>query len=466
VASKGTTTYPITDPSTGKVIGATPQCTASELEACLSSSEKAYASWSRLPPQQRSRVNLKLQSLIRDRTESIAAIITREQGKTLADARGDVFRGLEVVEYACGVPAQQLGACAPNVGPFMDTVSHRLPIGVCAGIFAFNFPAMLPLWGFPMATALGNTFLLKPSERVPGAGMALASLACEAGLPPGVLNVVHGGHDTVNFLCTAPPIAAVSFVGSNAGGEHVYATASKGGKRVQSNMGAKNHGVVMGDADLESVIGALVGAGFGAAGQRCMALPVIILVGEARKHGIPGKLVEAARRLKLGRGEDASSDLGPMISGEAVARAEGIITGAASTGAKVLLDGRGVTPPPGCEGGFWLGPTILHLGGCAEGVKSIAYREEIFAPVVSIMEADTLEEAIKVVNDNPWGNGGAIFTGSGASAHAFVHGTNIGQVGVNVPIPVPLPVFSFTGNKRSFVSTFFLFPPRPMGSGL
>jgi malonate-semialdehyde dehydrogenase (acetylating)/methylmalonate-semialdehyde dehydrogenase len=230
---------PVHDPATGRVLLATPQLLASELEACAASAEAAFKSWSRVPPQARARVNLRLAELIRARTEDVAALITAEQGKTLADARGDVFRGLEVVEYACGVPAASLGAVAPLVGPHMETASHRLPLGVCAGIFAFNFPAMLPLWGFPLACALGNTYLLKPSERVPSAGLALAAMACEAGLPPGVLNVVHGGHATVDYLCAAPAVQALSFVGSNPGGEHVFAKASAAGKRVQSNMGVR-----------------------------------------------------------------------------------------------------------------------------------------------------------------------------------------------------------------------------------
>ena len=451
VESSGSTTFPVTCPATGTVLACTPQNTASELEACAESSAAAFKSWSRVPPQQRSRVNFKLAELIRARTEDVARLITAEQGKTLGDARGDVFRGLEVVEYACSVPAASLGSVAPLVGPHMETASHRLPLGVCAGIFAFNFPAMLPLWGFPLATALGNTYLLKPSERVPSAGLALAAMACEAGLPPGVLNVVQGGHDTVNFLCASPPVQAVSFVGSNPGGEHVFAAASRAGKRVQSNMGAKNHAVLLGDADMGSALGALTGAAFGAAGQRCMALPVVVLVGEARA-AVP-RMVELASRLRVGPGLDAASDLGPMISPEARARAVGIVDAAVAAGARLLLDGRAVAPPQGCEGGNWMGPTVLHLGSAASGgLRNPAYTEEIFGPVQCILEAETLEEAIGVVNDNAWGNGGAIFTSSGPAAHAFVHGVNIGQVGVNVPIPVPLPVFSFTGNKRSFVS--------------
>jgi malonate-semialdehyde dehydrogenase (acetylating)/methylmalonate-semialdehyde dehydrogenase len=447
--SAGTTTFPITDCSTGTVIGATPQSTASELEAAAAGAEAASTAWRMTPPAARARVTLKLQALIRDNTESLAAVITRENGKTLADARGDVFRGLEVVEWASGAPSLSLGDCAPGIGPSMDIVTHREPVGVCAGIFAFNFPAMLPLWAFPLANALGNTYVLKPSERAPGAAVALALLATSAGLPPDVLNVVHGGPDTVNFLCDSPRIAAVSFVGSNPGGEHVFHRASAAGKRVQSNMGAKNIAIVMPDSDAPRTCAALTGAAFGAAGQRCMALPVIVLVGAAKEHTT--SLIAAARRLKIGPGSAIDSDIGPMISRESVNRARDIVSRAESMGARVLLDGRTVKPPAGCEKGFWLGPTILHLGDAHSAEKSPAYLEEIFGPVQCIIEVDTLDEAIGIVNRNEWGNGGAIFTASGATAHTFATSTRIGNVGINVPVPVPLPVVSFTGNKRSFL---------------
>jgi malonate-semialdehyde dehydrogenase (acetylating)/methylmalonate-semialdehyde dehydrogenase len=447
--SKGTTTFPIMDCSTGNVIGATPQNTASELEAAADGAEKALGAWRATPPAARARVTLKLQSLIREGTESLAATITRENGKTLADARGDVFRGLEMVEWASGAPALSLGECAPGIGPSMDIVTHRDPVGVCGGIFAFNFPAMLPLWTFPLANALGNTYVLKPTERAPGAAITLAQMALAAGLPPNVLNVVHGGPDTVNFLCDAPAIAAVSFVGSNPGGEHVFHRASAAGKRVQSNMGAKNIGVVMPDADASRTCAALTGSGYGAAGQRCMALPVVVLVGAARSHA--ASLIAAAKNLKVGPGTAQDSDIGPMISRAAADRARDIVSRAEALGARVLVDGRTVKPPSGCERGFWMGPTLLHLGDASSAERSPAYTEEIFGPVQCIVEVETLDDAIAFVNRNAWGNGGAIFTASGSSAHAFANGARIGNVGVNVPVPVPLPVVSFTGNKRSFL---------------
>jgi len=487
--SAGTTTFPITDSATGAVIGATPQSTASELAAAAASAEAAWPAWRAVAPAARARVNLRLQAAIRDGTEALAATITREQGKTLADARGDVFRGLEVVEWAAGAPALALGDCAPGIGPAMDIVTHRDPVGVCAGIFAFNFPAMLPrerggagapaararararsrapapspspVWGFPLATALGNTYLLKPSERAPGAAVALAELASAAGLPPGVLNVVHGGPETVNFLCDAAPVAAVQFVGSDAGGRHVYHRATAAGKRAQSNMAAKNLGVVCADADAPRTCAALTGAAFGAAGQRCMALPVVVLVGDARRH-VPA-LVAAAARLRLGAGADAAADVGPMISRAAVDRARDIVARAAALGARVLLDGRAPAPPRGCEGGFWFGPTILHLGDAAAAEASPAYREEIFGPVQCIVEVATLDEAIALVNRNEYGNGAAVFTASGAAAHQFANGARVGQVGINVPVPVPAPVVSFTGNKRSFLGQHNFYGPGGVG---
>lgn len=368
--SAGTTTFPITDPSTGTVVAQTPQSTASELEAAAASCARAFTGWRSTAPAARARVNLKLQALLRDQSESLASLITAEQGKTLADARGDVFRGLEVVEWAAGAPALALGDSAPGVGPSMDIVSHRAPLGVCAGIFAFNFPVMLPLWGFPLATALGNTYLLKPTERAASAGVRLAELAVEAGLPPGVLNVVHGSVDTVNFLCDTPTVRALQFVGSNTGGEHVYFRGTAAGKRVQSNMAAKNIGVVMPDADSARACAALTGAAFGAAGQRCMALPVVVLVGAAKRH-VPA-LVAAAAKLKVGPGAESGSDIGPMISAAAVVRAKDIIAQAVAKGARPLLDGRSFKPPAGCEKGFWLAPTILHLGGATEAEASPA----------------------------------------------------------------------------------------------
>lgn len=330
-----------------------------------------------------------------------------------------------------------------NLATNVDTSAIRQPLGVCAGITPFNFPAMIPLWMFPMATACGNTFVLKPSERDPGATLLLAQLAMEAGLPPGVLNVIHGSRDAVNFICDAPAIRAISFVGSNQAGEYIHARGSQNGKRVQANLGAKNHAVIMPDADKESTLNALVGAAFGAAGQRCMALSVVLFVGET-KNWIP-EIVERAKRLVVAPGHFPDADIGPMISPAALQRAETIIADAAAAGATVDLDGRKPSVPAGYEKGNFMGPTIISN----MDTSNPAYTEEIFGPVLSVLNVDTLDDAIAMINANPYGNGTAIFTTSGATARKFQHEVDVGQVGINVPIPVPLPMFAFTGSRAS-----------------
>ena len=354
-----------------------------------------------------------------------------------------------MAEYAASVPSLLMGETAGNIATGIDTYSFREPLGVCAGVAPFNFPAMIPCWMFPLATVCGNTFLLKPSERAPGAALLMAELAAQAGLPAGVLNIVHGAEATVNFLCDSPAVRAVSFVGGDAAGKHIFSRATERGARVQSNMGAKNVGIVMPDADKDAVLSALVGAAFGAAGQRCMALPVVIFVGAAAAW-LP-ELAERARRLVVAPGHFPDADIGPMISAEARDRALRIIGSATQEGAPggaaaLLLDGRRPRVPAGFEGGFWLGPTILT--GVTE--QSPAYAEEIFGPVLSTMCVDRLDTAIAIANRNKYGNGAAIFTASGATARQFQHEIEAGNVGVNVPIPVPLPMFSFTGSKASF----------------
>lgn len=442
VSSKATEWIDVTNPATQEVISRVPCTTADELKAAEEGAKEAFQTWKEVPVQQRQRVMFKYQQLIRDHTEALAESITLEQGKTLADARGDVFRGLEVVESLCNVGMRSMGETAENLSKGLDTYSYRQPLGVTAGICPFNFPAMIPLWMFPTAAATGNTMLLKPSEKDPGAAMMLVDLLQEAGLPKGVVQVVHGAHDTVNFLCDAPSIKAISFVGGNEAGEYIHARGTGNGKRVQANLGAKNHGTVLPDADRETVVNQLVGAAFGAAGQRCMALSTVIFVGETKEW--INDIAEKAAALKVGYGMDPTTDVGPMITPEAVARAEKLITQGIDAGATCVLDGRNYTVPDYPNGNF-LGPTIL------KNVKtdSPAYTEEIFGPVLVCLEADTLEEAIAITNANPYGNGCAIFTQSGAAARKFQHEIDVGQVGINVPIPVPLPFFSFTGSRAS-----------------
>jgi len=386
----------------------------------------------------------KLQELIVTHTDELAASITREQGKTLADAKGDVFRGLEVVEQASGIGAYQMGTLMPNVSAGIDTYALRLPLGVTAGICPFNFPAMIPLWMFPLAVTAGNSMILKPSEKDPGASMMLAELALQAGLPPGVLNVVHGTHDTVNAICDHPTIRAISFVGGDSAGKHIYMRGSANGKRVQCNMGAKNHAVVLPDARPQATANALVGAAFGAAGQRCMAISTVVFVGDSNK--LVDTIAKKAAALKVSAGHEEGADLGPLITPQALQRAEGIIGDAIEQGATAALDGRGFKVPGYPKGNF-LGPTLL-----TDVTTSMdAYRQEIFAPVLSCLQVDTLDEAIALVNANNYGNGTAIFTRSGAAARHFQHNIDVGQVGINVPIPVPIPLFSFTGSRGSFL---------------
>ncbi len=431
----------VINPATQEVLARVPMATADEVEAAIAAGRAAFKTWRKTPIGARARIFLKYQQLIREHMKELAALLTAEQGKTLADAEGDIFRGLEVVEHAASIGNLQLGEYAENVAGGVDTYTVQQPLGVCAGITPFNFPAMIPLWMFPMAIATGNTFVLKPSEQDPMVTMRLVELALQAGIPAGVLNVVHGGEAVVNALCDHPHIKAVSFVGSSRVGTHVYQRASLAGKRVQCMMGAKNHAIVMPDANKEQALNQLAGAAFGAAGQRCMALSVAVLVGEARSW-IP-ELVAKARSLTVGAGKD-NPDLGPLISCAARERVASLIAKGVEQGATLELDGREVTVP-GFENGNFVGPTIFS------GVKTgmAVYEQEIFGPVLCLMEADSLEAAIDIINDNPNGNGTAIFTQSGAAARRFQEDIDVGQVGINVPIPVPVPLFSFTGSRGS-----------------
>jgi len=432
----------VVNPATQAVLAQVPFCTTAEVDAAVAAAKEAFKTWRKTPIGTRARIFLKYQQLIREHMGELAALLTAEQGKTLPDAEGDVFRGLEVVEHAAAIGNLQLGELANNVATGVDTYTLLQPLGVCAGITPFNFPAMIPLWMFPMAIATGNTFVLKPSEQDPMVTMRLVELALEAGLPKGVLNVVHGGPDVVNAICDHPDIQAVSFVGSTKVGTHVYQRASMAGKRVQCMMGAKNHAVVLPDANKEQTLNAMAGAAFGAAGQRCMAASTLVMVGEARSW--IADLVAKARTLKVNGGTEAGTDVGPLISCAARERVEGLIESGIAQGAKLELDGR-KPQVAGYEQGNFVGPTIFS--GVKPGMR--IYDEEIFGPVLVILEAETLEDAIALVNANPNGNGTALFTQSGAAARRFQEDIDVGQVGINVPIPVPVPMFSFTGSRAS-----------------
>lgn len=442
VESQTTEWHDIVNPATQQVLAKVPFATAAEVDAAVSAAQHAFQTWKLTPIGARMRIMLKLQALIREHSKRIAVVLSAEQGKTIADAEGDIFRGLEVVEHACSIGSLQMGEFAENVAGGVDTYTLRQPIGVCAGITPFNFPAMIPLWMFPMAIACGNTFVLKPSEQDPLSTMLLVELAIEAGVPAGVLNVVHGGKDVVDGLCTHKDIKAISFVGSTAVGTHVYDLAGKHGKRVQSMMGAKNHAVVLPDANREQALNALVGAGFGAAGQRCMATSVVVLVGAA-KQWLPD-LKALAQKLKVNAGSEPGTDVGPVISKKAKARILDLIESGIKEGAKLELDGRDISVP-GYEQGNFVGPTLFS--GVTTDMQ--IYTQEIFGPVLVVLEVDTLDQAIALVNANPFGNGTGLFTQSGAAARKFQTEIDVGQVGINIPIPVPVPFFSFTGSRGS-----------------
>jgi malonate-semialdehyde dehydrogenase (acetylating)/methylmalonate-semialdehyde dehydrogenase len=442
VASSATEWRNIVNPATQEILARVPMCDVREVNLAIEAASEAFKTWKNAPIGQRTRIMLKLQELIRRDMKKLAACLTNEQGKTLADAEGDVFRGLEVVEHACAIGTLTLGEMAENVSGGIDTYAIRQPIGVCAGITPFNFPAMIPLWMFPMAIVTGNTFVLKPSEQDPLTTMLLAELALEAGVPAGVLNVVHGGKEAVDIICTHPLIKAVSFVGSCHVGEHVYKLASTNGKRAQCMMGAKNHAVLMPDANKEQSLNALVGAAFGAAGQRCMATSVAVMVGST-KEWIPDIVVKA-KALTVGAGVTPGTDVGPVISLEAKARIERLIQHGVDEGATLALDGRHCVVD-GYPNGNFIAPTIFANVLPHHAV----YTNEIFGPVLVIVNVNTLDEAIQLINANPYGNGTGIFTESGAVARKFQHEIDVGQVGINVPVPVPVPYFSFTGSRGS-----------------
>jgi len=432
------------NPATNQVVTRVPQSTQAEMEQAVESCKAAFSTWSKTTPLARQQIMFKYQQLIKENLSEVAKLITTEQGKTHADAEGDVLRGLQVVENLCANTSLMMGETLTGISKDMDLTSFRTPLGVCAGIAPFNFPAMIPLWMFPTALITGNTYVMKPSERDPTACMALVELLKEAGAPDGTVSVIHGQHDCVNFICDHPDIRAISFVGGDAAGRHIYNRGNANGKRVQCNMGAKNHGVIMPDANKESTINSLVGAAFGAAGQRCMALTTAVVVGEAQEW--MKDVAEKASKLKVTAGHEPTADIPPVISPESKDRINNLIQSAQDEGATILLDGRNVVVEDYPNGNF-VGPTIISN----MNTDMEAYKKEIFGPVLCVVNVDTLDEAIELINKNPYGNGTAIFTNNGATARKFTAEIDVGQVGVNVPIPVPLPMMSFTGSRGSFL---------------
>jgi malonate-semialdehyde dehydrogenase (acetylating) / methylmalonate-semialdehyde dehydrogenase len=446
-------TVAVYDPALGRPIAETAIASAETAAAAVAAASAAFGAWRDTPALRRARVMFEFRDLLEARRAELASLITREHGKVLSDADGEVQRGIEVVEFACSVPGQLKGEHVDDVGGGIDNWSLRQPLGVCIGITPFNFPAMVPLWMFPLAIACGNTFVLKPSERDPSASLLLAELFAAAGAPRGVLNVVQGDGGTVRNLIANPDVAAVSFVGSTAIAERVHAQASERHKRVQALAGAKNHLVVAPDADLDLAADALTGAAFGSAGERCMAISVAVVVGD-RADALVEKLVDRARRLRIGPGTDSASEMGPLISDAHRKRVVGYIESGIEEGAELVLDGRGLTID-GYEDGFFLGPSIFDR---VEPRMRI-YREEIFGPVLAVVRVGTVADAIDLVNAHELGNGVSCFTANGGTAREFTRRVAAGMVGINVPIPVPTAYQSFGGWKRSLFGEHHIYGP-------
>ncbi|KAH9460534.1 hypothetical protein MJO29_004540 [Puccinia striiformis f. sp. tritici] len=439
--------FDVHNPATQEILTKVPKSTTQELDQIVNRAQDAYLDWKDTSILSRQQIMIRLQALIKEHQDDLARSIVLEQGKTFSDAKGDVHRGLQVVEAACSLPQLLMGEKL-EVSKDMDTETRKAPLGVTAAICPFNFPAMIPLWNI-LSVACGNSLILKPSERDPGASMMIAELASMAGLPAGVLSIAHGGVETVNYICDHPAIKAISFVGSDHAGKHIYSRAGANGKRVQANLGAKNHCVVMPDASKNLTLNSITGAAFGAAGQRCMALSVMITVGKSAEW--VDELVERASKLKLGEGFQEQTEVGPVISPQSKARIISLIDASEKEGGKILLDGRKVEVH-GYPNGNWVGPTIIQA---SPGMS--CYEEEIFGPVLTIVNVSNLDEAIELINRNKYGNGTAIFTRDGAAARRFEREVEAGQIGINVPVPVPLPMFAWSGNKGSVLGGHSLY---------
>ncbi len=442
------------NPATGKVTGQVELAAKTTVEAAIAAAAAAFPAWREMIPAKRARLLGRFMTLLEAHADEICALVTAEHGKVPDDARGELQRGIENVEFATYIPELLKGEHSKNVGPKIDSWSEFQPLGVVAGITPFNFPAMVPLWMYPAAIACGNTFVLKPSERDPSAALYIAQLALEAGIPPGVLNVVNGDKLAVDTLLTDKRVQAVSFVGSTPIAEYIYATASANGKRVQALGGAKNHAVVMPDADLDNAVNALMGAAYGSCGERCMAISVAVAVGDEVGDALVAKLGPALARLKVGSGAEAGSEMGPLISRPHFEKVKGYVDAGVAEGAKLVVDGRGLTVP-GHEAGYFLGGTLFDR---VTPEMSI-YRDEIFGPVLCVVRAHSLEEAMELIDAHEYGNGTCIFTRDGEAARYFTDNIKVGMVGVNVPLPVPVAYHSFGGWKRSLFGDLSAYGP-------
>jgi malonate-semialdehyde dehydrogenase (acetylating) / methylmalonate-semialdehyde dehydrogenase len=452
-AGSSTRTSPVWNPATGQQQHELLLAEPSDVDAAVRAAATAFAGWGDSSISARTKVLFAFREIVNRRAGEIAQAITDEHGKVLSDAAGEVQRGLEVVEFACGIPTLLKGGYSDQVSTGVDSFSFRQPLGVVAGITPFNFPAMVPMWMFPVAIACGNTFVLKPSERDPSAAMLLAEIWAEAGLPDGVFNVVHGDKVAVDALLDHPDVAAISFVGSTPIAKYVHERASASGKRVQALGGAKNHAIVLPDADMGFAAQHLAAAAFGSAGERCMAISATIAVGSAGDQLM--EHVEAqARAVKVGPGRDPSSEMGPIVTPESRDRIVGFIESGERQGGKVLVDGRGLVVA-GHEAGFFVGPTVIDQVTTDMDV----YTNEIFGPVLSVLRSESVDEAIALINANPYGNGTAVFTNSGGAARTFMRGVKVGMIGINVPVPVPMAYYSFGGWKNSLFGEHHIHGP-------
>ncbi|MFC7407393.1 CoA-acylating methylmalonate-semialdehyde dehydrogenase [Hydrogenophaga atypica] len=450
----GTRTQPVYNPATGSVSGQVQLADALTVDAAIASAQAAFPAWRNTPPLKRARVMSQFKVLLEQHADAICALITAEHGKVLADSLGELQRGIENVEYASYVTELLKGEHSRNVGPGIDSWSEHQALGVTAGITPFNFPAMVPLWMWPMAVACGNTFVLKPSERDPSSALYIAELALQAGLPPGVLNVVNGDKEAVDVLLTDPRVKAVSFVGSTPIAEYIYATGCQHGKRVQALGGAKNHAVVMPDADIGNAVSALMGAAYGSCGERCMAIPLVVAVGDATADAVIAGLTAEIAKMKVGPGTEASCDMGPLVTQAHFEKVRGYVDQGVDEGATLVVDGR-TLKVPGHEAGYFLGPCLFDQ--VKPGMR--IYQEEIFGPVLGVVRVQTLQEAMDLIDAHEYGNGTCIFTRDGEAARFFTDHIQVGMVGVNVPLPVPVAYHSFGGWKRSLFGDLHAYGP-------
>ncbi len=445
---------PVTNPATGQVTRHVAMASKQTVENAIAAAEAAFPAWRDTPPAKRARIMFRFKQLLEEHAAEIAAAITDEHGKVLDDAMGEFGRGVEVVDYACGIPELLKGEFSRNVGPGIDSWSDFQPLGVVAGITPFNFPAMVPMWMYPMAIACGNTFVLKPSEKDPSAPMIVARLFKEAGLPDGVFNLVNGDKEAVDTLLNDERVQAISFVGSTPIAEYIYSTGTKNGKRVQALGGAKNHAVIMPDADVDNAVSALMGAAYGSCGERCMAISVAVCVGEETADTVVGKLQEQIAGLKVGAGTDNSNHMGPLVTKAHYEKVRGYVDLGVEEGAMLVADGRGLSVP-GHEDGFFLGPCLFdHVEA---GMR--IYQEEIFGPVLCVVRAESEEQAMQLIDDHEYGNGTCIFTRDGEAARYFADNIRVGMVGINVPLPVPVAYHSFGGWKRSLFGDLYAYGP-------